>query len=475
MNFRTTTFVILGTVLAISSLGQSFNITSSKSSGEKFTYRNSHFISDFNVEVRGKIELSDDDKDVKGMSPDGYLEITKTVFGNKRSIVITPQGSGLKREYYESRTPVAFEPEGRKWLSEILPELVRNTTIGAESRVNRYYRLAGSKGVLDEISRLESDYVKAHYANLLMDLNVPIKDYGVIVNQVASTIDSDHYLTEFLKKGISKFLGSKEATEAVFAATRKMDSDHYKTEVIKEGLRSGPASLESVKIILEATGNMDSDHYKTEVFSTLLKQNNLTDAIIAEMVNSTKSIGSDYYRTVVLNKALDKEGLSSTSYQKVIESVKDIDSDHYKTEVLTHLLQNSLSPEAINNLITIASSIGSDHYLTLVGNEIMKKQNLTDEGFQKLLDTMGHQDSDYYSSTFLQSALQRPNLTKQNLTAILQSAGNIGSDHYITEVLVDIAPKIKASNDTSLKDAYRAAAKKIESETYYGRALKAIE
>src|SRR5436190_13334439 len=128
-------------------------------------------VSSYNVETRGKIELTDDDKDVKSMSPDGYLEITKTVFGSKRTIVIEPQGNDLKRQYYESRTPVAFEPEGRKWLSEVLPEIVRSTTIGAESRVNRFYRQGGSKGVLEEIGRMESDYVKVHYANLLMGPN----------------------------------------------------------------------------------------------------------------------------------------------------------------------------------------------------------------------------------------------------------------------------------------------------------------
>ena len=467
-------FFFVFTLTCLTGLAQTRSEYYSSNKGTKITF-NRGGISNFNVETRGKIELADDDKDVKSMSPDGYLEITKTVFGSKRSIVITPQGSDLKREYYESRTAVAFEPEGRKWLSEVLPELVRSTTIGAESRVSRYYRQNGSKGVLEEIGRLESDYVKVHYANLLIGLNVPTKDYASIITEVAASIESDHYLTEFLKTGMSKFLQVKDASEAVFAATRKMDSDHYKTEVIKEGLRSGPATLESVKIILEATGNMESDHYKTEVLTSLLRQNNLTDAVISELIATTRSLDSDHYRTVVLDKALEKTGLSATSYQRVLESVKDIDSDHYKSQVLINLLQNKMTPEAQLNLISIMSAIGSDHYITSVANEILKRQSLSDEVFQKLLETMGNQGSDYYTSTFLQAALERPNLTKQNMVAILQAAGNIDSDHYVTEVLVDAAPRIKALSDASLKDAYRAAARKIDSETYYGRAMKAID
>jgi hypothetical protein len=455
--------------------GQISVYSSSRTSNGKTTFKHSSPLSNFTVETRGNIELTDTDLDIKSMSADGYLEVTKTVFGSRRSIVITPQGNGLKREYYEGRSLVAFEPDGRKWLSEVLPELVRSTTIGAESRVNRFYRQGGANSVVNEIKRLESDHVKAHYANLLMNLNVPVSDYGMVASGVASTIDSDHYLTEFLKGSMEKFLQNKTSTEALFSATQKMDSDHYKTEVIREALISAPASLESVKIILLATSRMDSDHYKTEVLKTLLKQNNLTESIIAEMIATTKSIESDHYRSVVLNKALDKKGLSTASYQKAVESVSEISSDHYKSEVLTNLLQENLTPEVLSSLIQVISSIESDHYITQVANQIVKRQNLSDESFQKLMGAVSGNGSDHYMSVFLQTALERTTLTKQNLLSIIQATAGIDSDHYITEVLTDAAQKIKVMNDTSLKDAYRAAAKRVNSETYYGRIIRAIE
>ena len=63
-------------------------------------WKTSNGFDNFNVEYRGKIEITDDDKDIKSMSDDGYLEISKTVFGSKRSIVIEAQGNGkIKKEY----------------------------------------------------------------------------------------------------------------------------------------------------------------------------------------------------------------------------------------------------------------------------------------------------------------------------------------------------------------------------------------
>jgi hypothetical protein len=450
--------------------------SSSRKDNEKIVFNHSYGVgSSFNVEMRGKIELTDDETDIKSMSPDGYLEINKTVFGSRRTLVVSPGSNGLKKEYYEGRTLIPFEPEGRKWMSEVLPELVRSTTIAAESRVNRFFKQGGVTRVLNEIRAMDSDYVKHHYANLLLaQPGVAPKDYPTIVNGVAGSIDSDYYLAEFLKSNGAKLMSTRESNDAVFAATMKLDSDHYKTEVIKEALRTQAASPEAIKSILTASSQMESDHYKTEVLSTLLKQSNLTEATVSEMIAATKAIESDHYRTVVLTKALAKQGLSATSYQRVLESVKDIDSDHYKTEVLTNLLKNKLPTDQIFNLVNLSTSIQSDHYLTVVYTSVMKSQDMNDETFKTLVDRASNVESDHYASTILKNALALPGLTDNKVLSILNSAGNIESDHYITEVLVTAAPKVKMGN-AALKEAYRAAAKRIESETYYGRAMRAVD
>ncbi len=467
-------YLIIAFLITTCSFGQSESTrVYASGNGAKMSYKNSDGFNTFNIDVRGTIEVTDDDRDIKSMSPDGYLEITKTTFGSKRTIKISAEGNTIKREYFEGRTAVSYEPEGRKWLSEILPEVVRTTTVAAESRVNRYYRKGGVQAVLDEINILEGDYLKAHYANLLMKLPVAAKDYAMIVSKVSSELDSDHYLTEFLDKNLSKFMQSKEATEAVFAATNKMESDHYKTQVIKEALRVQPASIESVKIIMASVSKMESDHYKTEVLTSLLRQSNLTDPVMAEMINTTRSIESDHYRTVVLTKALEKN-LSASSQQLVVESVKGIESDHYITQVIKSMLDKPIDGQVLTTLLSITSSIESDHYRTEVLTTLLKKQDLKEEHYKKLMEYCNTMESDHYKSQTLQTALSTSNLTDGKLIAVLNAAAQIDSDHYITEVLVDAAPSVKSASP-AVKDAYRTTARKIDSETYYGRALRAIE
>jgi F0F1-type ATP synthase delta subunit len=440
-----------------------------------FRYSSSNGLSDFNIEMRGKIEVTEDDKDIKSMSDDGYLEINKTVFGSKRTIVIESMGGGkLKKEYYESRTKKDWEPNGKAWLEEILPDIVRNTTIGAESRVARFFKKGGTTAVLEEIEKIDSDHSKTHYANLLMKQAVPASEYAKVISTVAGKLESDHYLSEFLKNNLGKFMQNKEATTAVFNATRNLESDHYKTVVIKEALRNQIASVDNVKIILQAAGKMDSDHYITEVLTTLLSQNNLSEPVLTELISTTNTIESDHYKTVVLTKALDKQGLTASSHQKVIESIKDIESDHYLTEVIKHLLQNKLSNDMLTLVLDLTGSIESDHYKTEVLSTLLNRQELKDDQFDTLIEACGRIDSDHYKATVLKQTFRTPNMSDAKLLTIINGTKSIGSDHYLSEVLLSAAPRVR-NGSQALKDAYRQAAKSIDSETYYGKALREIE
>lgn len=448
-------------------------VTSIHGIGGKTIIKTNNGFSSFNVEMRGKIELTDDDKDIKSMSPDGYLEVTKTVFGSRRTLIISSEGVGQRREYYEGRTKIPFDPAGREWMREVLPELVRSTTIGAEGRVDRFFKQGGPGAVLREIKRMESNYVKAHYANLLMKQPMNTSDYARVVNGVSSTIDSNHYLANFLQSNMAKFLKSREATEAVFEATNRMDSDHYRTEVIKEGLQDRAVSTEAVKIILHSAGQMDSDHYKTEVLTSLMRQDNLNDAVLSEMINTSKTIDSDYYRSVVLTKALEKQGLSATSFQRALESVKDIGSDHYKSEVMRSLVSKPISDDLKVQLIDLTHSISSDHYCTEVLEAMMEHQKLDDRAFDSLVKRAANIESDHYASTVMEYALSH-DLSKSQLINLLNAAGRIDSDHYLSEVLMSAASQVRRS-DQEVKEAYRNAARNIESETYYGRVMRSLD
>ena len=260
-------------------------------------WKNSTGLTNFNIEVRGKIEVTDDDKDIKSLSNDGYLQITKTVFGSKRAVIIESLGGGkIKKEYYEGRTKMDWEPHGKNWLSEILPEIVRSTTLAAEGRVNRIFTKEGTSGVLAELAKLEGDYTRAHYAKLLLEKNIPSTEIANVITKVADAIGSDYYLSTVFQNNVTKMLSTPEAADAFFQGTKKINSAYYKSVVLKEALKKFPASPSQVKVILQSAATIDSEYYLSVVLTTLLEQNDVKEESLNELIIVSKNIPSDYYR-----------------------------------------------------------------------------------------------------------------------------------------------------------------------------------
>ena len=458
------------------SASQSSETSVSRSSNGVHRWRNSTGVTDFNIESRGKIEVTDDDRDIKSLSNDGYLEITKTVFGSKRAIVIESLGGGkIKKEYYEGRTKMEWDPNGKNWLAEILPEIVRSTTLGAEGRVNRIYAKDGVPGVVAELSRLEGDYTASHYAKLLLEKNIPASELPRAITGIADAINSDYYLSTVLQNNVSRLLSTPEAAKAFLEATEKIGSAYYKSVVLKEAAKKLAGSPAQVKIILQSSAEIDSDYYLSVVLITLLEQNDLKEESVKELILVSKNISSDYYRAQVLNKSLDKSSLSNESSKNIVNALEDLNSDYYKSTVFNTMAERmTLDPAIQIQMINqIKESMNSDYYAAGVLKNMLEHQRVSDESFKLLVDVGSNLNSANYASDILKTASEK-DLNKNQLIDILNASGNIDSDHYLSEVLTSLSKQVKTA-DSSVKDAYRNAAKRIDNETYYGRAIKAID
>lgn len=394
---------------------------------------------EYKIEYEGKITINDQDSDITGVSNGGFIKISKSAFGSKRKIEIRPEGGQLVKKYYVGNSKTDFEPEGRKWLAEVLPEILRSTTIGASSRVDRFHRQGGVSGVLAEISKLDSDYVKTAYFDLLLKKNPNSSELARIASAAGDEVESDHYLSEILKDNQKAFLGSSEGTRAYIQATNEIESDHYQSEVLKAVIRNSDIADADLGKLLAASDNIGSDHYKSVVLSELLSKRKIEGANLATLVKATQDIDSDHYRSEVLKKALGEGSISESAYNTLLASVADMSSDHYKQEVLDDLLdKNNLKNSTYDNMLKAIASMGSDHYIS----EVMKKA-------------------------------ANMSLTESQIISSLKSIGEMSSDHYITDALRAFAGKVNSSGN-SVKEAYRAAAKNINSSHYYGQALKAL-
>jgi hypothetical protein len=105
-----------------------------------------------NVRYKGNIKVSDDDSQVTYITPGGYLEISKKAFGSKRELLIESDVNGtLQFAYKENRRNEPYDPEGKRFLVDVLPEVVRSSDVAALDRVMRFYEKGGVSAVLREI------------------------------------------------------------------------------------------------------------------------------------------------------------------------------------------------------------------------------------------------------------------------------------------------------------------------------------
>ncbi|WP_208505606.1 hypothetical protein [Roseivirga sp. E12] len=463
-----------------------------------------------NVEYDGDIEFADDDKSIKSISRGGYLFIRKTSFGKRREILAEPNSDGtVEYEYRVGRRKEEWGKEAEEFLADMLLEVIRTTGIGAESRVNRFYKEGGLDGVLKEISAIRGDYVSQIYLKVLLDeKDLNDNELEKLAAYVPRELDSDHYITEVFKDHSDKFFKNEKTTEAFLNAIDRMDSDHYVSIILKRAMKEDLSEAATIKV-LSAAEIMDSDHYKTNVFQDLLKRRDLSDNLIDQIVKSAADIDSDHYATIVLKKALDRPNLSDKAFENLMDAVSNIDSDHYTTETFKSMLNSrqvsdkvveavmnkleymdsdhyrnviindlfdnqAISSKYFDNILNTVNDIGSDHYASQILIKVLKDQDLDSDAYAKVLSRVADIDSDHYKVNILKNVLKERNLKKDHLVSILKVADSIGSDYYKSEVLKGACNAVQDADDT-VKSQFKRVAKGIRSDTYYGRVARCVD
>lgn len=434
-------------------------------------------LTSFEIEYEGEIIISDNDQDIVGITDGGYFKVKKSAFGSKRRVEIDADRNGrLTKKYYVGRREKTYVPDGEDWLAEMLPEVFRTTTLGAESRFERIYEKAGVDGVIDEIEHLDGDNVKTHYFGLLLRKGLTPDETSKVVETIGDEIDSDHYLSNLLMDNRDAFMVSDQSITAYIEATESISSDHYLSEVLKDAIEDKSISESHVSKLLDISDSISSDHYITEVFNSLLSDRTISDDNLRKVLVLSESISSDHYKTEFLKEAINsRRSLNDTSLQLVLDALEDVVSDHYASVVIKEIKRQKLSDPMIAQVISYSAQyISSDHYLSESIREIINKHDIGNEGLEAIISGLDEIGSDHYASEVISDLSDQDNLTEDQLIKILDYVGDINSDHYLAESLKELAPHVSECG-SGVTDAYRRAARNIGSETYYGRALKAID
>jgi beta-lactamase regulating signal transducer with metallopeptidase domain len=457
------------------------------------------------VSVDGTIEFTDDDQDIKSLSPNGHFRLEEGSWLSRRAFDVKADAAGrLTKTYSVGWTTKPLDDEGRGWLASELPQVIRDTGIGAGPRVARILRQGGPQAVLTEIELIRSSgsrrvYVEQLFAQTTLD-PTQLKRAAELIGEISSdgdkaqvlmaedaryftselrpylfhaaeTISSDgdkhRVLSDFVKK-------DKASTETLVGAARaaqQISSDGDKAELLIEIADPYPARSELRVAYFDAVNSIASDGDHARVLSKLLRAHGDDPDTLARVLESAKRISSDGDKARLLEDSVSRYREEETAERAFFDAANSISSDGDHQRVLLRLAERE--GNGVTTLQAIANSaerISSDGDKARVLMELARA-NLEPirEPFFAAANSI-HSDGDH--SRVLLAVLENPLASGATAVAAIESATHISSDGDMARVLLDAAERYP--KDSSVNAALRKAVRALHSDGDYRTVMSEI-
>ncbi len=476
--YRTLTIIMLTVLPFIKVIGEP--VIQNNPDGKR-QYRQSDTFSDFDIQVKGDISVTDDDSGIKSISPGGYLKISKSTFGNKRSVIVESNSKGdLNFQYYEGRSEKPFDPEGRKWLSDVMLDVIRITGIDAENRTKRIYANKGVQGVLDEIHEIPSNSVMALYFGALLknfNLNETELNFvcAAIPQEMSSNTESAQLFREFtdlfLKtnstaivffRSVSKLSSNTErgnvltnihtkidfndpqVTESYFGGIDKMSSNTETGEVLRYTARNQNLPDQAVVRLLMSVMKMSSNTEMGAVLTSLDKLNMGNSDVSAAYFSTIDKMSSNTEAGNTLRQLITDYDLDDDNYIRLLRSVKKLSSNTEMGSVMRSIKKINLANPEVNEAYFLAiNSMSSNTEAGSVLRYTIKYNDLNTDSWLSLFNSVSKLSSKTEMGSVMSVAVYYMPFEKPVLNKFFDAASHFSSSTEQGRVLSDV---IESSN-----------------------------
>ncbi|MGV3589569.1 MAG: hypothetical protein ACO1OF_21360 [Adhaeribacter sp.] len=314
------------------------------------------------LSYNGKIYFTEDERDIRSISPGGFFKYSKTTFGNCREIQVLSDNDGkLQRRYFVGRSEQSYEPEGRQWLQEMLPHIIATTGLGAEDRVHRIYAKSGLQGVLNEIGKLESDHVQGLYFSCLLNQpRLKENDFRHIFANVNKFIESDYEKGKLLRKTSPHLLQNDKITQEYFNAVAVMGSDYEKAKVVAYIVQNGRLSPAHFSQAINTVSQISSDYEQAKVLKQVIVHPALPERAYKDVIVQLGNIDSDYEKNRIIFTMMSNQKFLDQHFNEVLAAVRNIRSDNEKSRALAYLVtKHKLTPQNYLQVFPVVADINS--------------------------------------------------------------------------------------------------------------------
>jgi len=457
------------------------------------------------ITMDGTVEFTDDDTDVKSLSPNGRFRLEDGGLLSRRVYEVNADAaSNLTRTYSVGWSTKPMDDEGRAWLARTLPQVIRDSGIGAGPRVARILRQGGPQAVLTEIGRIQSDGSKRVYLEQLFSQATlkpsDLKDASRLIRSISSDgdkaqviiiVDANYFATDL--------------RAYLFDAAESISSDGDKRRVLSDIVKKDGGSLETLASAARAARHISSDGDKAEVLIEMATPYRPAGGVDMAYFGAANSISSDGDHARVLSKMLASHGDDRNTLTRTLLSAQRISSDGDKARVLKEAVAsysedasgrkaffdgvNSISSDGDHQQLlvslaqkqgigadTVGSIANSAQRISSAGDKARVLIELARTNVEPARDAFfaaaNSINSDGDRSRVLMVVLDKPGISSSLVIAAIQSAIGISSDGDKARVLLDAAERY--SSDPAVNAALRKAVESLHSDGDYRTVMSRI-
>jgi beta-lactamase regulating signal transducer with metallopeptidase domain len=390
--------------------------------------------SGLNVRTKGTIEFTDDDSDVKSVSPGGSLSVEERRGWTTHKYEVTP----AERRYSVNGRQRPLDEEGKAWLAEVLPQIIRDSAIGADARVQRILKQHGPTGVLDEIAKISSDHAKRiYFENLLASGPLPADVLARATRQMGREVASDGEKARLLIDVADVYLKNPSSSRAeYFDAIGTIASDGEHRRVLSNAIEKDGRNKETLLLTLKSAARIASDGEKARLLMEAADAPAFDASMSADFLHAVDTIASDGEHSRVLMALMRLNGLSKDTLVMAVKSAGRIASDGEKARVLVRASEflpgdPFLRAAFFNAAATIASD--GDHSRVLMA--ALAKNGLDRESFLDIIRSATHIASDGDKANVLRQVVAICPNDDAIMAALVQAVETISSDGEYRRVM----------------------------------------
>lgn len=361
--FGTIILVLLAAAIFAAVAQQTSHQTERSSGKDEWMFSSKENGRGLEVRAKGNVEFNDDYSDIKSLAPNGSLRVRDSRTSPARRLDIEADSNGnLKRTLFVNDVAQAFDDNARRWMAELMLEMVRQGGFDAERRVARIFANGGAQAVLNEITFIKGDYAQSlYFRHLLKQSSLDAATVQRIVPQIARELSSDYEKRQALGAVAEQHLRDAGVLQALIAATGTVGSDYERGQLLKVFLQGKELSDSQLQAALQVIAGINSDYEQAQALLRVAQSQKVAPAALPQLFEAIKSIGSDYEQARVLFAFL-KDDSDVAMIKRVIQASTDISSDYEHARVLMRVAALHKDNEEIRKLLVEASrAIGSEY------------------------------------------------------------------------------------------------------------------